>query len=132
MLDIERDFPNIKVLSVKGPWAWAIIAGIKGIENRPQRYHYRGPLAIHMSMSKDNDKIAMEVIRRNGFEPPSIDAINAMRGHIIGVVDLVDCLDLDQVASDPWAVGPYCLKVENGRKCIPIFRKGRLGLWVLE
>ena len=43
---------TIKCLSVCEPWAWAIIHGPKGIENRSWATAYRGPLLIHASKSK--------------------------------------------------------------------------------
>lgn len=37
----------MKALSVKQPWAWAIIHAGKDIEKRTWRTDYRGPLLIH-------------------------------------------------------------------------------------
>ena len=33
----------MKILSVRQPWAWLIVAGHKDIENRKWRTSYRGP-----------------------------------------------------------------------------------------
>ena len=40
-------------LSVRQPWAWAIIAGRKHIENRTRRTAVRGRIAIHSSQRRD-------------------------------------------------------------------------------
>lgn len=40
-------------LTVKQPWASAIMAGLKRVENRTWRTDYRGPLAIHAGSSID-------------------------------------------------------------------------------
>jgi len=40
----------VKALTVKQPWAWAIAAGYKTVENRGRNFNYRGPLAIHAGM----------------------------------------------------------------------------------
>ena len=34
-------------LTIHQPWAWAIMAGIKRVENRTWRTSHRGPLVIH-------------------------------------------------------------------------------------
>lgn len=123
---------ELRVLSIKGPWAWAIIAGIKPFENRPRRFHYRGPLAIHMSQNPDNDTRANQFIREQGFIPPTKSELEQLRGKIIGIVDLVDCLPVAECGSDPWAFGPYCLQVSNPRPIkTPIRCKGALGIWRL-
>lgn len=40
----------MKALSVKQPWAWAIMRAGKTIENRPRRTHLRETIAIHASL----------------------------------------------------------------------------------
>jgi hypothetical protein len=37
----------MRALTVKQPWAWAILHAGKDIENRGWRTHYKGPLVIH-------------------------------------------------------------------------------------
>ena len=39
-------------ISVHQPWAWAIVAGHKIIENRTWAVRHRGPIAIHASTNK--------------------------------------------------------------------------------
>lgn len=39
-------------LTIKQPWASAIMAGLKRVENRTWRTDYRGPLAIHAGLSR--------------------------------------------------------------------------------
>jgi hypothetical protein len=43
----------MKALSVRQPWAWAIIHAGKDIENWTWRTHYRGEVAIHASSKMD-------------------------------------------------------------------------------
>ncbi len=40
-------FGHMKALTVRQPWAWALMEGGKDIENRKWATTYRGPLAIH-------------------------------------------------------------------------------------
>jgi hypothetical protein len=37
----------VKALSVRQPWAWAIIYALEDIENRGWPIHYRGDILIH-------------------------------------------------------------------------------------
>ena len=49
----------MRVLTVRQPWAWAILNAGKNIENRSRNIvgSYRGPVAIHAGMTADNDGI---------------------------------------------------------------------------
>lgn len=119
---------TLRVLTVRNPWGTAIICGVttatgghdvKDVENRTRNIagRYRGPVAIHV----------------------------AARGHIIGVVDLVDVHHADDCwrgvalldgtthteQCSPWAQ-PDChhLVLANPRPLTsPIRATGRLGLW---
>jgi hypothetical protein len=71
-------------LSVRQPWAWAIIAGGKDVENRSWNSRYRGPLLIHAGRALDPDGFAE--LQARGLEPPA----QLVRGAIIGQVRLVD------------------------------------------
>lgn len=87
----------MRILTVKQPWAWAIVHAGKDVENRGRNLagDYRGPLAIHAGLGFDFDAAlsspAMDAARDR--ELLTADALEAMRwdqhGVIIGVVDLV-------------------------------------------
>lgn len=88
----------MRVLTVRQPWAWAIIHGGKDVENRVRNIAgaYRGPVAIHAGAREDTSaRQHPEIIRlaadRWWADPASL--LTGRRdqfGHIIGVVDLVD------------------------------------------
>lgn len=132
----------MKTLSIHAPWAWAIIAGIKRFENRSRRFNYRGPLAIHASLSRASDQFALALMEKQGITPPSLETLDSLRGRVIGTVELVDCLDYETAGGDgrralamhqsPWASGPFCLVLENPAKCVPIAAKGALSLWTCK
>lgn len=73
---------ELRILTVRQPWAWAIIHGGKDVENRPRNIagSYRGPVAIHAGMRDDSAGWA---------RISTIGAEDYPRGEIIGVVDLV-------------------------------------------
>jgi hypothetical protein len=81
-----------RVLTVRQPWAWAIIHGGKNVENRSWPTKHRGPLLIHAGSAFEPD--AYQTVQ----PPPALELVH---GAIIGVVELVDCVpDSDS----EWAV----------------------------
>jgi hypothetical protein len=78
---------ELRVLTVRQPWAWAIIHGGKDVENRATNIvgGYRGPLAIHAGLDFDRDG---RLTLRAAVDLPQIGSLDY--GQIIGVVDLVD------------------------------------------
>lgn len=87
----------LPALSVRQPWASAILGGIKPVENRDWSTGYRGPLLIHAGRKLEQGDIdaLAEIIRADGraewmawleaHEPTAMP-----RGGVIGRVDLVD------------------------------------------
>lgn len=133
----------MKVLSVRQPWAWAIIHGGKDVENRNWPTNYRGPLAIHAGKQFDLSRDDFTDFIENIYGEPwatmaqkfgPIKGANDIRGAIIGVVDLVDCVT-DRNCDSPWKAEGFefwCWKVENPRALeIPILAKGQLGLFTV-
>lgn len=128
----------MRAITVRQPYAWAIMHGGKDVENRSRNIagSYRGPVAI---------TAALTLTRGNAI---------AQRGGVLGVVDLVD-VHRDQMmrgaqlhccSSSEWHGGPPCpgpcspwaeagrhhLVLANPRPLpTPIPVRGRLGLWTL-
>jgi len=120
----------MKVLSVRQPWAWLIMQAGKDIENRSWATNYRGPLAIHAARRYDDMPSVHTALRRMcraGVTVPEPDELTY--GAIIGVVDLVDCV---QGIKSPWAFkGHWHWVLENPRPVEPIPLRGQLGLFDL-
>jgi hypothetical protein len=76
----------MRILTVRQPWAWAIIHGGKDVENRVRNIagDYRGPVAIHAGVTWDWET------QLGVIEMPHPTSMALVRGAIIGVVDLVD------------------------------------------
>jgi hypothetical protein len=103
----------MRALSVRQPWAWAIIAGHKKFENRKWQTPYRGSLFIHAGkeMRQSEFEDVLRYAGEDGFTPPEIAQLN--RGGIIGRVDLVEIVaDGD---GDPWFSGPYGWRLKKPR-----------------
>lgn len=112
----------MKVLTVRQPWAWAILYAGKDIENRSWSTSFRGPLAIHSSMKAGGpDSWSMP----RGVRRPTEDDLSL--GAILGVVDVVNVVEASR---SKWFGGPYGWVLRNPRPLSrPIRTKGKLGLW---
>jgi hypothetical protein len=121
-------------LSIRQPWAWAIIHAGKDIENRDWRTRFRGPVCIHaakgMTQAEYNGFIrtihTVSLTRPfpRGSTVPSGE--NLPRGGIVGVAEIVDCVE----ASDsPWFFGRFGFVLRNARPVEFIPVRGALGLF---
>jgi hypothetical protein len=110
----------MKALTIKQPWAWAIIFGGKDIENRTWRTRYRGPLLIHAGAA-----YRPEASLPKGVRAPARDKLEFSA--LIGVVELTDVVEKSR---SPWFQGKYGFVLAKPRPLKPPVRcSGRLGLW---
>lgn len=84
----------MKALSVRQPWAYLIVQGIKDIENRPWTTSYRGPLLIHASRQFDGSYSNTDIVLPDIYE----------QGGIVGMVNLVDVIT---ESDSRWFQGKY-------------------------
>lgn len=122
------DMPT-KALSVRQPWAWAIIHAGKDIENR-------GPIAIRKGnmrpgriaiaaskgMTQEEYAHAYEFMRSIGILCPPAGAL--IRGGIIGSVSVVEIVTR---SSSRWWFGPRGLVLRDPQACDPRPCSGALG-----
>jgi len=129
----------VKALSIRQPWAWAILHAGKDIENRDWRprnpgLRFRGEFLIHASATMSRYEYedclatlhAISVKRqfKAGLTLPAFP--NLLRGGIVGVAEIVDVVS---ASASPWFFGPVGLVIRNARP-LP-FRplKGQLGFF---
>lgn len=126
----EGDLPDT-ALAVIQPWAYLIVAGLKDIENRSRRTHFRGTVAIHASLTIDAEcRDALQ----GGYHPVTLEPSDLPEGPlifgaIIGAVDIVACIDDSR---NPWFVGPFGWKLANPRtldKPIPVIGQRGMFQW---
>jgi hypothetical protein len=96
-------------LSIRHPWAWAIVHAGKRIENRDWYCDYRGPVLIHASKLRlpKRDKIPAEFVREwramqrildvLGVDKQTLPAVSfrslaSTSGGIVGRARIVDCI----------------------------------------
>lgn len=118
-------------ITIKQPWAWAIAAGYKKIENRTWQTKFRGPIYIHAGCAlahADSIKTCSLLLRcRHGTDVPSVATLT--RGALIATAELADCGRFD----DPWAdtFGWHFRLANIIALDTPIPCRGALGIWKL-
>lgn len=119
----------MRALSVRQPWAWAILNAGKDIENRDWPTNVRGTVAVHASKTFSRREY-YDYLRFTGeSEQPTIHTppfYSFELGAILGTVDIVDCV---QHSDSKWFVGEYGFVLKNPRRCYPIYGNGKLGFW---
>ncbi len=120
---------KVKALTLRPPWAWAVIYAGKDVENRRWWTSYRGPLLIHAGKSAEpggSESVLWTMADPGAFGQPR-GAFEA-RGAIIGFVFLADVLT---DSPSRWAqTGCYHWVLEFPSPIdSPVPARGRLGLW---
>lgn len=121
-------------LSVRQPWAWAIVHAGKPVENRKWKSNnpgmkFRGPCCIHASkgMTRAEYEDAAEFMASIGITCPA--PADLQRGGIVGVTNIVDIVtELDS----PWFFGPKGLLLGDSRPIDFIPSVGALGFFKWE
>ena len=80
----------MKALTVYQPYAYAIVAGLKQYETRPQRTNIRGRVAVHAAKGKPR------------FVTLAVDmalpeTMKLHFGAVIGAVEIVDCVPVEEI-----------------------------------
>ena len=121
----------MKVLTIQQPWASAIVAGIKLIENRSWPTHHTGGLVIHAARTTWPHSITQSLM--NGQLSGLMPFENLPRGAIIGIVDMVDCQEYSyRLSGNIFASGPWCWIFRNPKQFVkPFHVRGAQGLWTL-
>lgn len=127
------DLPSL-ALSVRQPWAWAIVAGHKPIENRSagairSGNMHPGRICIHAATGLKQDEFQWGHWRleKHGVACPRPETL--VRGAIVGVVDVVDIIDR---SDSEWFGGAMGLVLKNAIQIDPIPAKGALGYFWWE
>lgn len=90
-----------RAITIRQPWAWAIVAGYNDVENRTRRTNFRGQLLVHAAV--DLDPTGFEFLWENGLYKKL--PFDLPRGGLIGMVDVVDCTrgyDSDWALAGSW------------------------------
>jgi hypothetical protein len=122
----DNDLPE-KALSIRQPWAWAILNAGKDIENRSWHTSFRGPVALHaskgMTRAEWNDFEGLF-----GLEPDFVmpDAGGLQFGGIVGVARIISCV---RSSSSRWFFGPWGFVLADIKPVEFIPCRGALGFF---
>lgn len=130
----------MKCLSIRQPWAWAIVESLKPIENRSWSTSYRGPVLIHAGVKNDlrewddcmdllDEVQPLHRILALSRRARALHQPSAQRGGIVGIADLVACVTEHD---SPWFFGKFGFVLANARRVPFVPMKGRLGLFNVE
>lgn len=134
----------MRAITVKQPYAWAIAAGHKTVENRSAATRYQGPLAIHAggAWSERGERQVPALLPHDVLPPKWWTKPGVLpRGAIIAVAELVDTHP-DTGCCRPWGESEYTEAGGRVRRQVhhlvlddiralpePIAARGQLGLW---
>lgn len=117
---------TLPALSIRQPWAWLIVNGIKDVENRDWFTAFRGEVLIHAGKTRDVDQYeaASAMAALVGVEIPPMDALDY--GGFVGRSVIHDCVtDYDS----HWFVGEYGFLLRDSRPMTFVPYRGMLGFF---
>ena len=125
---------SIRCITVDPVWAWAIMEGIKRVENRSWRTAFRGRLGIHAGLGGKRDNAARALLHGIGVTVPESIRCEAILGSVI--LDQIEAYARSlpgmssPLESDPLVYGPWCWLLRDPRPlALPLFYRGQQGLW---
>lgn len=135
---IDRD--RLRAVSVRQPWAWALLYGGKDVENRSRTTSYRGWLLVHASAGRPHPSEAGAVAELLG-RPDLIPLLMQTRlGAIVGAIHIAEShyadeciMDLPELAwCSRWAMPDRAHWSIDDRRALddPVDCTGKLGLWI--
>lgn len=129
----------MKALSIRQPWAWAIVNAGKRVENRTWETRYRGPILIHAAKGVTKREYEQFASFWQNFprrplqsypRPPSFDALQ--RGGVVARAEVIGCISdaaiLDRTQR-PWFFGPHALVLDQVEPIPFVECKGMLGFF---
>jgi len=121
----------MRAISIRQPWAWLVINGIKTVENRTWNTNIRGRTLIHASNTLDITAGGLAELRKDLaeleiFMPTVLDL-----GGIVGMVDITDCTlhPILEEHKDWHEPGMYAWLLDNAQPLPFIPYKGKLNFF---
>lgn len=122
----------LRALSIRSPWAYAILQLGKDVENRTWPLRQTGPLAIHVGqrfVPSEFEEALVWIQTHVGIPRQHLERLAALpRGGIAGIVDVVGCT---QHSDSQWFTGAFGIEFE--RPQLTEFRplRGKQGLFYI-
>lgn len=101
---------QLRALSVRQPWAHAIVHSGKDVENRSRRLGHRGWTLIHASacMTDEDLRDATRFMRSAGLPVPA--EADLQFGGVVGIARIIGC---ECASPSPWWMGPFGLIIDR-------------------
>lgn len=81
----------MRAFTVNQPYAYAIVAGLKGYETRTRKTNIRGRVAVHAGKQKiELADMSVALVPREGQ--------SLHYGAVVGAVEIVDCVPVEEIA----------------------------------
>lgn len=123
----------MKALSIRQPWAWAIVNGFKPVENRDTNFvgGYRGEVLIHAGNESagPGSWLAVKRLLREEGQDPELLPDTLPLGGFVGMATIVDVVTTHPSA---WFEGPYGIVLAKARPINLIRWPGQLGLFNVD
>jgi hypothetical protein len=130
----------MKAISIQQPWAWLIINGPKGLENRNWRSNFRGPVLIHAGLNHDTwalQKVGLKYFLTPGFIlwlmerglDRTVVELQEARFYFGGIVGKADVVGEVQKSVDPWFSGPNAFVLEDRAPLPFVQMRGQLNFF---
>jgi hypothetical protein len=126
----------VPCLSVKQPWTWLIVNGLKDIENRDWTTSYRGALLIHAGKRVDEQcfgsdgRLLIEYWRsRYGDELAARMPQHQWEYETGGIVGIATVVDVVTRSESPWFLGRYGWVLKEACPLPFVAYRGQLGLF---
>lgn len=109
--EIPRHWQTIThAISVRQPWAWAIMEAGKDVENRPRRICPPAWYYLHASQkdaSAEYERHRKQIIQSKGHALPDFPS-DTIAGGIIGAIQITGWTDHSE---SPWFIGPKAAEI---------------------
>lgn len=118
------------VLTLKQPYAWLVVNGLKDCENRGWASKFIGRVLIHASQQPADDYygLAMRILDTFGVECPKVEDLDL--GKIVGVARFDQQVGRHGAKGLGWFTGPRAWPVDWARPFPePIEARGMPGFW---
>lgn len=115
----------MKALSIRQPYAWLIVNGLKDVENRTWRTGYRGPVLIHAGKTypKWEHEDDYAIYHEQGYP----EERTSMLGGMVGIATITDCVTS---SVSKWWIGPVGFTLADARPLPALITcKGELGFF---
>lgn len=131
---------KMAALSIQQPWAWCIMQGYKGVENRSWNTKRRGPILIHAGKKLDME--GYRWIADNFPLLPLPEPQDFERGGIVGMASIAGVVEAPFVVAllrdgrrkeiTNWFTGPFGFVLDEVKTLPFIPCKGKLGFFKPE